>query len=127
MAEFADFPELPKRVMKVTQEEMNKARLPLADRDYCAHMLIPLNKCRAAEAWLPWKCEEERHAYEKCQYEDYVLRQKELILMRKKQQNEALTKQLEKEGKSSDDAALDATIRQGILDSIKGPAHVSSH
>ncbi|XLV01326.1 hypothetical protein S245_015663, partial [Arachis hypogaea] len=29
----------------------------------------PFNKCRQAEFYLPWKCENERHSYEKCQYE----------------------------------------------------------
>ena len=34
------------REMKVTQEQMAEARLDLAYRDYCAHLLIPLNRCR---------------------------------------------------------------------------------
>ena len=34
------------REMKVTQAQMAEARLDLAYRDYCAHMLIPLNRCR---------------------------------------------------------------------------------
>ena len=36
-------------------------RLPLAFRDSCAHLLIPLNQCRLREFYLPWKCEEERY------------------------------------------------------------------
>ncbi|MED6107557.1 hypothetical protein PIB30_015088 [Stylosanthes scabra] len=55
--------------MIATQEEMVEAKVPLAYRDQCAHLLIPLNKCRQAELYLPWKCENERHSYEKCQYE----------------------------------------------------------
>ncbi|OAY71970.1 NADH dehydrogenase [ubiquinone] 1 beta subcomplex subunit 7-like [Ananas comosus] len=55
--------------MIATQEEMVEARVPLPYRDQCAHLLIPLNKCRAAEFYLPWRCEPERHAYEKCEYE----------------------------------------------------------
>ncbi|WJX21515.1 hypothetical protein P8452_10943 [Trifolium repens] len=51
--------------MIATQEEMVEARVPLAYRDQCAHLLIPLNKCRQAEFYLPWKCENERHSYEK--------------------------------------------------------------
>ncbi|KAJ1386729.1 Zinc finger, RING-CH-type [Sesbania bispinosa] len=39
------------------------------NKDQCAHLLIPLNKCRKAEFYLPWKCENERHSYEKCEYE----------------------------------------------------------
>jgi len=55
--------------MIASQEEMAEARVPIAYRDQCAHLLIPLNKCRAAELYLPWKCENERHSYEKCEYE----------------------------------------------------------
>lgn len=36
---------------------MSDAKLPLAYRDSCAHLLIPLNKCRVKEWYLPWKCE----------------------------------------------------------------------
>ncbi|GBG69959.1 hypothetical protein CBR_g4786 [Chara braunii] len=57
------------REMKVTRHEMAKARLVLGSRDYCAHLLIPLNRCREKTLYLPWKCVDERHAYEKCEYE----------------------------------------------------------
>ncbi len=57
-----------KREMKVTGEEMKAARLDIAFRDYCAHLLIPLNQCRRATFWAPWKCTDERHEYERCQY-----------------------------------------------------------
>ncbi|KAJ2525364.1 hypothetical protein GGI11_000115 [Coemansia sp. RSA 2049] len=60
--------------MKITALEMAEARLPLRYRDYCAHMLVPLNKCRHRSMYLPWKCEDERHAYEKCQYDDFMRR-----------------------------------------------------
>lgn len=76
---------------------MSEARLPLAYRDSCAHLLIPLNRCRYEEYYLPWKCEvcniprlwdsspqrnkpdqttiqNERHTYEKCQYEEFKRR-----------------------------------------------------
>ncbi|KAI5678227.1 hypothetical protein M9H77_09177 [Catharanthus roseus] len=55
--------------MIATQAEMAEAKVPLPYRDQCAHLLIPLNKCRQAEYYLPWKCEDERHTYEKCEYE----------------------------------------------------------
>ncbi|KAI9784569.1 MAG: hypothetical protein M1839_001791 [Geoglossum umbratile] len=57
-----------------TREEMSEARLPLAYRDSCANLLIPLNRCRHEEYYLPWKCESERHSYEKCQYEEFKKR-----------------------------------------------------
>ncbi|KAF2686856.1 hypothetical protein K458DRAFT_297109 [Lentithecium fluviatile CBS 122367] len=59
---------------KATRAEMSAARLPLPYRDSCAHLLIPLNRCRQEEFYLPWKCETERHSYEKCQYEEFKLR-----------------------------------------------------
>jgi hypothetical protein len=42
---------------EATREEMSAARLPLPYRDSCAHLLIPLNRCRYEEFYLPWKCE----------------------------------------------------------------------
>lgn len=47
---------------------MDEARVPHAWRDYCAHLLIPLNECRYNAWFAPWKCGHERHLYEKCQY-----------------------------------------------------------
>jgi len=40
-----------------SREAMSEARLPLAYRDSCANLLIPLNRCRYEEYYLPWKCE----------------------------------------------------------------------
>ena len=65
--------------MKVTHAEMREARLPIAMRDYCAHLLIPLNKCRQATMYLPWKCGHERHEYEKCEYVEHLLAQKRKV------------------------------------------------
>ena len=56
--------------MKVSKEEMKRAGIDLAYRDFCAHLLIPLIECRRKSFFLPWKCGDERHAYEKCQYEE---------------------------------------------------------
>lgn len=55
--------------MKATQAEMFDANLPLQWRDYCAHLAIPLNKCRRQNSFLPWTCEHEKHEYEKCGFE----------------------------------------------------------
>lgn len=40
-----------------TREQMSEARLPIRYRDSCAGLLIPLNRCRFEENYLPWKCE----------------------------------------------------------------------
>jgi hypothetical protein len=36
---------------------MRDAKLPLQYRDSCAHLLIPLNRCRFETWYMPWKCE----------------------------------------------------------------------
>ncbi|KAI0666170.1 B18 subunit of NADH:ubiquinone oxidoreductase [Trametes maxima] len=61
-----------------SQAELKAAKVPLGWRDQCSALLIPLNVCRKDKLYLPWECENERHAYEKCQYEDYMRRMKEL-------------------------------------------------
>lgn len=63
--------------MVATPEEMAAARIPIAYRDACAHLLIPLNKCRRKTFYMPWECEHERHTYEKCQYLEYKKRSKD--------------------------------------------------
>jgi NADH dehydrogenase (ubiquinone) 1 beta subcomplex subunit 7 len=35
-------------------------------RDFCSHMLLPLNRCRHSASYAPWKCETELHAWEEC-------------------------------------------------------------
>ena len=56
--------------MIATEEEMKEARIPVAWRDYCAHILIKLNSCRKETMYRVDKCTELRHEYEKCQYEE---------------------------------------------------------
>ena len=60
--------------MKVTHEQMKAAKVPLLFRDYCAHILIPLNDCRVKNWYSPFQCTELRHAYEKCEYEEFERR-----------------------------------------------------
>ena len=48
-----------------TREELKAHRVPLAWRDQCSALLLPLNVCRKEKYYLPWECENERHAYEK--------------------------------------------------------------
>ncbi|KAJ9708697.1 hypothetical protein PVL29_000625 [Vitis rotundifolia] len=80
--------------MIATQEEMVEAKVPMGYRDQCAHLLIPLNKCRHAEFYLPWKCEAERHVYEKCEYELVMER---MLKMQKIREEEAKLKQSPKQ------------------------------
>lgn len=60
--------------MIASREDMKRAKLDIGYRDFCAHLLIPLNECRRKSFYLPWKCEHERHVYEKCQYKECVRR-----------------------------------------------------
>ncbi|RDA90788.1 hypothetical protein CP533_3613 [Ophiocordyceps camponoti-saundersi (nom. inval.)] len=69
---------------RATREEMSEAHLPLAYRDSCAHLLIPLNRCRQATWYAPWKCVDERHSYEKCQYDEFKIRVKKMDELREK-------------------------------------------
>ncbi|CAK9163706.1 unnamed protein product [Ilex paraguariensis] len=80
--------------MIATQAEMVEAKVPIPYRDQCAHLLIPLNKCRQAEFYLPWKCENERHSYEKCEYELVMER---MLQMQKIREQEAQLKQSNKQ------------------------------
>eukprot|EP00041_Stephanoeca_diplocostata_P013688 m.241928 g.241928 ORF g.241928 m.241928 type:complete len:79 (-) comp19430_c0_seq4:518-754(-) len=64
-------------VPKATKQQMADAGIPLAWRDSCAAILIPLNECRRKQMFAPWECEHERHAYEVCQYKEYLARMKD--------------------------------------------------
>eukprot|EP00978_Attheya_sp_CCMP212_P001309 scaffold2735_cov61-Attheya_sp.AAC.5 len=55
-------------------EKIKQARVPLAFRDTCAHLLIDLNKCRRETMWNPGKCGHLRHTYEECGYNSYLQR-----------------------------------------------------
>lgn len=74
--------------MIATQAEMVENKVPLPYRDQCAHLLIPLNKCRQSEFYLPWKCENERHSYEKCEYELVMERMLQMQKLREGQKNQ---------------------------------------
>ena len=49
---------------------LNRPDRPPAPMDpsgyYARSLLLPLNVCRKDKYYLPWECENERHAYEKC-------------------------------------------------------------
>ena len=53
-------------------EDLKAARIDIGYRDFCAHLLIDLNKSRHQTLYMPWKCMDERHGYEKCQYIECV-------------------------------------------------------
>jgi len=59
--------------MQVSDEELALNQIPQQNRDVCAHLLIPLNRCRRANFYLPFKCHDERHSYEACLYKEYIV------------------------------------------------------
>ncbi|XP_066469714.1 NADH dehydrogenase [ubiquinone] 1 beta subcomplex subunit 7 isoform X1 [Tiliqua scincoides] len=76
-------------VMIATQQQMNDAQLPLEQRDYCAHYLIKLMKCKRDKFPNIFGCKHERHDWDYCEHLDYVMRMKEFererrLLARKK-------------------------------------------
>ncbi|PRP85067.1 hypothetical protein PROFUN_07251 [Planoprotostelium fungivorum] len=59
----------------ISREEMKVHDIPLAWRDHCAHLLVPLNQCRQKSFYMPWKCTHERHEYEICEHSEWAARQ----------------------------------------------------
>ncbi|GMH55908.1 hypothetical protein TrRE_jg8207 [Triparma retinervis] len=59
---------------KQDHKAMEAARVPLSHRDTCAHLLIPLNKCRRNTYFMPFSCSDQRHVYEECEYNAYLQR-----------------------------------------------------
>ena len=47
---------------------LKKEQVPIAYRDKCAHLLVPLNRCRRETWFSPNQCGTQRHLYEECQY-----------------------------------------------------------
>nr|XP_009251163.2 NADH dehydrogenase [ubiquinone] 1 beta subcomplex subunit 7 isoform X1 [Pongo abelii] len=77
------------REMVATQQEMMDAQLRLQLRDYCAHYLIRLLKCKRDSFPNMLACKQQRHDWEYCEHRDYVMRMKEFererrLLQRKK-------------------------------------------
>lgn len=49
-------------------EALKAAKIPLALRDKCGHLLVGLNACRREHYFNPNRCGHERHTYEECEY-----------------------------------------------------------
>jgi NADH dehydrogenase (ubiquinone) 1 beta subcomplex subunit 7 len=59
------------RAMKVNPDILKREKINIYNRDFCAHFLVPLNRCRRSQPMhvsFPWTCHEELHAYERCQH-----------------------------------------------------------
>lgn len=58
--------------MKISEEELDAQGFPIYLRDGCVRWSIKLEKCRLANYYLPWACEEELGRFERCEYKEYV-------------------------------------------------------
>lgn len=54
--------------MVATQQEMNDAQLVLQQRDYCAHYLIKLLKCKRDSFPNFLACKHEQHDWDYCEH-----------------------------------------------------------
>ncbi|KAG3280125.1 NADH dehydrogenase [ubiquinone] 1 beta subcomplex subunit 7 [Ictidomys tridecemlineatus] len=104
------FPERKERVMVATQQEMNEAQLTLQQRDYCAHYLIKLLKCKRDSFPNFLGCKHEQHDWDYCEHLDYVKRMKEFErerrLLQRKKRREQREARLAKAQESTVDPAL---------------------
>jgi NADH dehydrogenase (ubiquinone) 1 beta subcomplex subunit 7 len=66
------------RVMIATLEEMESAKVPPKFRDYCAHKWIMFEKCKRDKFPFVYRCHHEKHDYDHCQLDDYIIRMKEM-------------------------------------------------
>ncbi|XP_061209753.1 NADH dehydrogenase [ubiquinone] 1 beta subcomplex subunit 7 [Neopsephotus bourkii] len=70
-------PERRPRTMVASAEVLAAARVPLEQRDFCAHHLVKLLRCKRDAFPAPWSCRDLQHGWEACQHHDYVMRMKE--------------------------------------------------
>uniref|UniRef100_A0A8C9PMJ0 NADH dehydrogenase [ubiquinone] 1 beta subcomplex subunit 7 n=1 Tax=Spermophilus dauricus TaxID=99837 RepID=A0A8C9PMJ0_SPEDA len=96
------FPERKERVMVATQQEMNEAQLTLQQRDYCAHYLIKLLKCKRDSFPNFLGCKHEQHGYVKRMKEF----ERERRLLQRKKRKEQREARLAKAQESAVDPAL---------------------
>jgi NADH dehydrogenase (ubiquinone) 1 beta subcomplex subunit 7 len=59
--------------MKATKAELVSAKVPPHLRDYCAHLFINFKACKRDKFPFVYRCHHERHEYETCEYEEYVI------------------------------------------------------
>ncbi|XP_047387134.1 NADH dehydrogenase [ubiquinone] 1 beta subcomplex subunit 7 [Sciurus carolinensis] len=104
------FPERKERVMVATQQEMNDAQLTLPQRDYCAHYLIRLLKCKRDSFPNFLACKHEQHDWDYCEHLDYVMRMKEFERERRLLQRKKRREQREAQLASAQGSGLDPEV-----------------
>ncbi|NWU47296.1 NDUB7 dehydrogenase, partial [Dromas ardeola] len=81
--------------MVATAEQLAGGRVPLEQRDFCAHHLLRLLRCQRDAFPVPWDCHDLRHAWDACQHRDYVMRMKEFERERRLLQRQKRIRQRE--------------------------------
>ncbi|NXF56320.1 NDUB7 dehydrogenase, partial [Oceanites oceanicus] len=81
--------------MVATAQQLADGRVPLDQRDFCAHHLLRLLRCQRDAFPLPWGCHALRHAWDACQHRDYVMRMKEFERERRLLQRQKRIRQRE--------------------------------
>ena len=79
----------------LSEQEMEALQLKPEHRDYCAHFLKDFYQCRN-DKW-PWvsRCSHEKHLWDDCQFNDFVIRMKEYE--RERRLNERASRKAAKE------------------------------
>ncbi|GAB0201727.1 NADH dehydrogenase [ubiquinone] 1 beta subcomplex subunit 7 [Grus americana] len=88
-------PNRAPRVMVATAQQLAGGRVPLEQRDFCAHHLLRLLRCQRDAFPVPWDCRHLRHAWDACQHRDYVMRMKEFERERRLLQRQKRIRQRE--------------------------------
>ncbi|XP_060083244.1 NADH dehydrogenase [ubiquinone] 1 beta subcomplex subunit 7-like [Ylistrum balloti] len=61
----------------LTYEEMVAYKIPEEFRDYCAHHYAELQKCFRKHMPFGYRCSHEKHHWDDCQFDEFVIRMKE--------------------------------------------------
>ncbi|KAM6389900.1 NADH dehydrogenase [ubiquinone] 1 beta subcomplex subunit 7 [Rhynochetos jubatus] len=88
-------PRRAPRAMVASAEQLAGGRVPLEQRDFCAHHLLRLLRCHRDAFPAPWECQPLRHAWDACQHRDYVMRMKEFERERRLLQRQQRLRQRE--------------------------------
>ncbi|XP_021239551.1 NADH dehydrogenase [ubiquinone] 1 beta subcomplex subunit 7 [Numida meleagris] len=63
-------PEREPRTMVASSQQLAEGRVPLAQRDFCAHHLLRLMRCRRDAFPSLWQCQHLRHQWDSCQHHE---------------------------------------------------------
>ncbi|KAA0146090.1 hypothetical protein FNF27_03577 [Cafeteria roenbergensis] len=66
------------RELKADPVWLKRERVQPILRDFCSHLMMPWQRCRAETRFASWKCGVEKHAWEECMEHEFAraMRQK---------------------------------------------------